>query len=165
MARKKTEEVKIKPKARKTETGVATPNEMAAERFAHAVVFEGKTQGDAYRETHPKCGVTGNSLRVRACEYAKTPLVSGLIDEKRRQLRERNAAFGDRLIGYLREEIDTCFAKCQSLEPVIKQANLAADVLGMRRQQLDMTAKVGIDSSEAADKLNFLAAQAKGVKQ
>lgn len=129
--------------------------------FAELVVYKGFSLSDAYKETHADSHLSGQSLYTKAHEFSRNPTVSAALDAVREELRQKNAAFGDRLIGYLRDDIDRAIRECQTLEPVMKQATLAADVLGLKKSTVDIKAEVGpIDNSSAADKLTFLAQQA-----
>lgn len=129
--------------------------------FAELVVYKGFSLSDAYKETHADSHLSGQSLYTKAHEFSKNPTVAAALDAVREELRAKNAAFGERLIGYLRADIDRAIRECNSLEPVMKQAALAADVLGLKKMTFDGNVAVGpIDSSSAKDKLTFLAQKA-----
>lgn len=134
--------------------------EIAAHTFAEEVVG-GARLIDAYKKAHPRCGKSGNALRVAACEFGKHPTVVAILEDMRREMHERHLAFRDSLVDHLQEEIETCWRENRTLDPVMKQAALAADVLGMKKQIVDLNARVGpIDEGTRTDRLEFLAKKA-----
>ena len=138
--------------------------EIAAEQFAE-LVLNGMSQSDAYKKTHPDCHQSGNPLHVKACTFAHLPRVVAAMDRKREEMRERHLRFRDSLVNHLCDEIEQCWHDNRTLAPVMKQVDTATRVLGMDKQVVDVTAKVGpIDSDSAVDKLNFLASKAKAPK-
>ena len=159
-----------KRKAGETESGVTRSGNIDRETAINAFVqaiLDGHKQADAYRIAHPRCQSTNNnSIRVRACEFAKHPDVQSALADARKELLERHANFRDHLIEMLQEEISACYRDNHTLSPVMKQVEVATRVLGMDKQTVTIEGDAGaFDRESVASNLQFLVNQAKKGKK